>query len=64
METQLIILAAGSIICFNMEITNSTLSENLADEGGGIYNQFNLQITNSTLYGNSASSDGWRDIEY
>ena len=35
-------------------ITNSTLSENIAQDGGGIFNEGALIISNSTLSGNSA----------
>ena len=43
-----------------LTITNSTLSNNSADNGGGIYNASvgTLTITNSTLFSNSATNDG------
>jgi hypothetical protein len=38
----------------DMEITNSTISSNIAREGGGIMNWGEMSITSSTITGNSA----------
>ena len=41
-----------------LTITNSTVSENIAPFGGGIYNSGTLSIVNSTISDNMASSEG------
>ena len=42
-----------------LTVTNSTFSDNFADEGGGIFNQSGtLTVTNSTFSGNSAPAYG------
>ena len=43
---------------YKRQITNSTLSENTAVRGGGIYNDATANITNSTLSGNNATNVG------
>ena len=40
------------------QIHNSTISENTAAEGGGIYNRGDLLVTNSTISGNQADQGG------
>src|SRR5262249_3889238 len=40
------------------EIHRSTISGNLQNRGGGIYNDGNLEITNSTISGNKANVGG------
>lgn len=41
-----------------MTITNSTLYNNIADKGGGIYNSNPLTVINTTLYSNTAVLGG------
>jgi hypothetical protein len=39
-------------------VLNSTISDNRADAGGGIYNSYGLDIENSTISGNTANEGG------
>ena len=39
-------------------LTNSTVSGNTAESGGGIYSNGNVTLTNSTVSGNTAAQDG------
>ena len=51
---------AGGIQAFGgtLTLTDSTVSNNVSNEGGGIYNNATVMLTNSTVSGNSASHDG------
>jgi hypothetical protein len=42
----------------SLTVTNSTISGNVAAQGGGIFNLATLAVSNSTFSGNTASSDG------
>jgi predicted outer membrane repeat protein len=41
-----------------LEVSNSTISSNSADNGGGVYNDGALEVSNSTISGNSADKGG------
>ncbi len=41
-----------------MTVSNSTLTGNSADAGGGIYNNGTMTVSGSTMSGNSAASVG------
>lgn len=41
-----------------MSITHSIISDNMANEGGGVYNAVSLVMTDSTLSGNTAAIRG------
>ena len=54
---------SGGLCCATLTVTNSTISDNSADSGGGISNSaFDggafLTVSNSTISDNSATSDG------
>jgi hypothetical protein len=54
---------SGGLCCATLTVTNSTISDNSADSGGGIINgAFDggafLTVTNSTISGNSATANG------
>jgi hypothetical protein len=48
----------GGVCCATLTVTNSTISGNSANQGGGILNSEVLTVSNSTISGNSANQGG------
>jgi hypothetical protein len=42
----------------NLSLSNSTVSRNIGNNGGGVFNGGNISIESSTISGNKASNDG------